>query len=144
MNDVNESKDFARTWIAALNERNVEAATAQLADDFVNHGALPGSQGRDGLPKILGMLWKAMPDMKYRLDDVIGEGDRVVCRVTVTGTQTGPLELKNSQFPATGREVVTEQIHIFRFANGKIVEHWIGRDDIGMFRQLGVGPFAGR
>jgi steroid delta-isomerase-like uncharacterized protein len=143
MNDVNKSKEFARAWIAALNERNVEASMALVADDFVNHGALAESKGRDALPKILGTLWKAMPDMKYRLDDVIAEGDRVVCRVTLTGTQTGPLEFKNMPMPATGREVVTDQIHIFRLANGKVAEHWIGRDDIGMFRQLGVGPFAG-
>lgn len=143
MNDVNQNKAFVKTWIAAMNERNVEAATAQLADDFVNHGAIPGAQGRDAFPRLIGIMWKAMPDMKYRLDDVIAEGDRVVCRVTMTGTQTGPLEFKHAPVPATGREVVTEQIHIFRIANGKVAEHWLGRDDIGMMRQLGVGPFAG-
>ena len=144
MNDVSKNKDLVRNWINALNERNIEAAQAGLADDFVNHGALAGSQGRDAFPKIIGMLWKAMPDMKYRIDDLIAEGDRVVCRVTMTGTHTGPLEFKNTPLPATGREVVTEQLHVFRLANGKAVEHWLGRDDIGVFRQLGIGPFAGR
>jgi steroid delta-isomerase-like uncharacterized protein len=143
MNDVTKNKDLARSFINALNERNVEAAVAGLAEDFVNHGALPGAQGRDAVPRLVGMLWKAMPDLKYRIDDVIAEGDRVVCRVTMTGTHTGPFEFKHMPFPATGREVVTEQIHVFRIANGKAVEHWLGRDDIGMFRQLGVGPFAG-
>jgi steroid delta-isomerase-like uncharacterized protein len=144
MNDVNENKKLVRNWIDALNERNVEALQAGLADDFVNHAAIPGSQGRDAFPKVIGMLWKAMPDMKYRIEDLIAEGDRVVCRLTMTGTHTGPLEFKNTPLPATGREVATEQLHIFRLANGKAVEHWLGRDDIGVFRQLGIGPFAGR
>ena len=142
MNDVNKNKDLVRTWVDALNGRNIEAALALLADDFVNHGAIPGAQGRDAFPGMIRMLWKAMPDMKYRIDDLIAEGDRVVCRVTMSATQTGPLDFKQSPVPATGREVVTEQLHIFRIANGKAVEHWIGRDDIGVFRQLGLGPFG--
>jgi steroid delta-isomerase-like uncharacterized protein len=144
MNDVGKNKELVRSWINALNERNLEAAVAGLADDFVNHGAIAGSQGRDAFPKVIAMLWKAMPDRKYRIEDLIAEGDRVVCRVTMTGTQTGPLEFKHSPLPATGREVVSEQIHVFRVADGKAVEHWLGRDDIGLFRQLGVAPFAAR
>lgn len=143
MNDINKNKDLARAWIGALNERNVDAAMALLADDFVNHGAIPGAQGRDAIPRLFGILWKAMPDLKWKLEDVIAEGDRVVSRVTMTGTQTGPLEFKHAAIPATGREVVTEQLHVFRIANGKAIEHWLGRDDIGFMRQLGVGPFGG-
>jgi hypothetical protein len=29
-----------------------------------------------------------------------------------------------------------------RILDGKIVEHWAGRDDVGMLRQLGLLPFA--
>jgi steroid delta-isomerase-like uncharacterized protein len=140
MNDVSKNKDLMRAWIAALNEKNIEAAIALLGDDFVNHAALPGSEGRDAIPRIFGILWKAMPDLKWKLEDVVAEGDRVVSRVTMTGTQTGPLEFRNAPIPATGREVVTEQLHVFRIVNGKAVEHWAGRDDIGFMRQLGIGP----
>jgi steroid delta-isomerase-like uncharacterized protein len=142
MNDFSENKALLTAWIAACNERNLEAVGAMLADDFVNHGALPGAQSKDGMPRLLSILWKGMPDMKWKLEDVVAEGDRVVGRVTMTGTQTGPLEFKAGTVPATGREVVSEQIHIFRVAGGKLAETWIGRDDLGMFRQLGIafGP----
>lgn len=40
--------------------------------------------------------------------------------------------------PATGDHVTMETIHIFRFEDGKIAEHWAVRDDLGMMRQLGV------
>ena len=143
MTDVAKNKDLTKSWVAAMNERNVDRLVGLCADDFVNHGAIPGAQGRDALPTIIGKLWKAMPDMKYACDDLIAEGDRVVCRLTLTGTQTGPLDFVRMPLPATGREVVTEHIHIFRIANGKIAEHWLARDDFGMMRQLGVGPFAG-
>lgn len=141
MNDVNKNKALFAAWIDALNQRNVEGALALLADDFVNHGALPGSQGKDAMPRLFGILWKGMPDMKWKVEDVIAEGDRVVARVTMSATQTGPLEFKAGSIPATGREVVTEHLHIMRIANGKVAEQWQGRDDIGMFRQLGI-PFG--
>ena len=144
MNDVNVGKALVEKWVAAANAKNPDALVALCADDFVNHGAIPGANRRDDVPRLFGILWKAMPDLKWKLEDVIAENDRVVCRLTMSGTQTGPLEFKNAPLPATGREVVSEQIHIFRIANGKAVEHWLGRDDIGVFRQLGVGPFASR
>lgn len=143
MSDTNKNKEVVGEWIAAFNAKDAAAAVALLSQDFVNHAAIPGSQGRDAIPRLFGILWKAMPDLKCKCEDVIAEGDRVVCRVTMSGTQTGPLEFTNANFPATGREVVTEQVHVFRFSNGKAVEHWAGRDDIGFMRQLGVGPFAG-
>ena len=63
-----------------------------------------------------------------------------VVRVTLRGTQTGPLPFARLPLPASGKPVTTEQIHLFRVANGKIVEHWAGRDDIGVLRQLGALP----
>lgn len=144
MNDVNENKSVLAAWFAALNDKNVDAAIALLADDFVNHGAIPGAQSKEATPRVFGILWKGMPDLKWKIEDVIAEGDRVVARVTMSGTQTGPLEFKNGPIPATGREVVSEQLHAFRLVDGKVVEHWLGRDDIGMLRQLGIAPFASK
>ena len=40
----------------------------------------------------------------------------------------------------TGRSFEVMQIHMSRVRNGKTVEHWGARDDLGMLRQLGVLP----
>jgi len=45
-------------------------------------------------------------------------------------------------FPAHGKTVRTPAIQIFRFSNGKIVESWAARDDLGTLRQLGRLPAA--
>jgi predicted ester cyclase len=45
--------------------------------------------------------------------------------------------------PASNKAFKTEQLHVYRIANGKIVEHWAGRDDFGLMRQLGHVPFGG-
>src|SRR2546430_418690 len=125
------NKDLVRRFHGALDAHDLESAVALVAPDLVNHAAIPEAQGAEGLRRIFSKLWKAMPDQRSTCEDLIAEGDRVVCRVRVRGTQTGALEMVNLQMPATGREVSVEHIHIYRVSAGKIVEHWAGRDDIG-------------
>jgi steroid delta-isomerase-like uncharacterized protein len=135
--DTNSNKDVVRSYLAAMSARDFDAAVALAAPDLVNHSAIPEAQGSEGLRRILAKLLKAMPDLTMTCEDIIAEGDKVVCRVRVRGTQTGPLEMTRMPLPATGRETSTEQIHVFRVAGGKLVEHWAGRDDMLMLRQLG-------
>ena len=137
-----ENKDLVRRWVKAMNDRDLDALLRDVAPNLVNHGAIPEAQGADGLRRIVGKVWEAMPDQRLTCEDVLADGDKVVCRVTLEGTQTGPLAFLRTPLPATGKACKSEQIHIFRVAGGKIVEHWVGRDDIGMLRQLGHAPFA--
>jgi predicted ester cyclase len=74
------------------------------------------------------------------VEDVLGEGDRVVIRFRMVGTHSGPLNMVRFQLPASGRAVDVEHIHVYRLAGGRIVEHWAGRDDGAFFRQLGLAP----
>jgi steroid delta-isomerase-like uncharacterized protein len=138
-----ENKEIVRRCFDALNERDPDTAMRFHGDDYVNHAAIPGAQDAAGARRIFEKLFVAMPDQRMTCADLIAEDDKVVCRITLEGTQTGPLAFANAPLPATGRSVKTEQIHVFRIARGKIVEHWAGRDDIGMMRQLGHLPFGG-
>ena len=140
--NLEANKTIARSYVEALNRHDIEAAVALVAPDLVNHAAIPEAQGADGLRRIMAKLNKAFPDQQVSLDDVIAEGDRVMCRVTMRGTNTGPLEFVRWPLPATGKSMTTTGIHVFRFANGKIVEHWGAQDLLGMMRQLGVSPRA--
>lgn len=141
--DTDQAKTVVRRYFAAMAERDIEGAVSLASTDLVNHAAIPEAQGRDGLRRILTKLTKAMPDLTVTCEDMIAEGDKVVCRVRVRGTQTGPFEMVRMQLPATGRETSTEQLHVFRVVDGVLVEHWAGRDDMLMLRQLGHVPFAG-
>jgi len=44
--------------------------------------------------------------------------------------------------PATGKTITTSAMQMFRFADGKIVESWTVRDELGTLRQLGHLPPA--
>jgi predicted ester cyclase len=40
--------------------------------------------------------------------------------------------------PITGRTFSVQDIHIWRIADGKLIEHWATRDDARAMRQLGL------
>ena len=71
-------------------------------------------------------------------DEYVAEGDRVVWRWTVRGTDTGGFMGK----PATGKRIEVTGVNIQRLANGLIVEHWSFPDLLELQRQLGVALAA--
>jgi predicted ester cyclase len=62
----------------------------------------------------------AHPDLRFTIDDLIAEDDRVTIRWTLRGTNTGPMIGR----PPTGHLVEYAAIVIFRIADGKIAERW--------------------
>lgn len=137
---VETAKALVRTLFQAWDAHDIDGAANLMAEDLVNHAAIPEAQGRAGFRTIGQKLLKAFPDMKHRLDDLIADGDKVVARMTVSGTHTGPLEFVKRPLAATGKTFSATHIHIFRIQAGKIVEHWAERDDLGMMTQLGALP----
>ncbi len=45
--------------------------------------------------------------------------------------------------PPTGRRVKFSGVNLFRFSNGKVVEIWNHRDDLGLMEQTGSRIYAG-
>ena len=64
----------------------------------------------------------------------------------MSGRHTGPFVAYGPDarpkvaFPATGRAFAVTQTHWFRIADGKVIEHWANRDDLGQAVQLGWVP----
>jgi hypothetical protein len=52
----------------------------------------------------------------------------------------GPDARPAQAFPATGKRFASTQSHWLRIADGKVIEHWANRDDIGTAAQLGWTP----
>jgi len=133
-----ETKQLALDHFKRINEGDIAGAAAVLAEDCVNHGALPEAQGRAGFVTIIEKLRTAFPDLRMTVEDVIAENDRALVRVTCSGTHTGPLAMVRLPLQPTGKAISVDQFHVVRFANGKIVEHWFGQDAMAMYRQLGL------
>lgn len=106
---------------AAVNRGNVAVAEGLLADGFVDHGGFLGERIEAGrFDDFVERLRGAFPDGAYTIDDVIADSDKVVLRVTFTGTHGGPFRGSGP----TMRRVRVTGVHIFRCEGPRILEHW--------------------
>jgi len=112
---------------------NLEAAEELIHPEFVNHEAPPDNpQGRDGLRETVTWLRGLWGPMSFDIEDEIVKDDKVVARVVMHGRHVGEFMGR----APTGKEFATKQIHIWRIADGMVIEHWSVRDDLGQALQL--------
>ena len=83
-------------------------------------------------------LRAAFGSLRFEVEDEIAEGDKVVQVATMSGRHTGPLAGREP----TGKKFAVRHVYIWRIADGKIVEHWGSRDDLGLLTQLGLMPIG--
>ncbi len=123
------------------NRQDADAAAAFYAEDAMNH-LRPA--GRAGMKTMFETLYIVFPDFHYQIEESTAEGDRVVCKVSMSGTHRGQPKVREAfsgmlnDVAPTGKSVKVFQFHSFRVANGKIAEHAAVRDDMGMVLQLGL------
>lgn len=121
------------------NKHRLELIPEFFSDDLVLHlgrGSRELATGLDGYRERVAMALRAFPDMQITVDDEIAEGDKVVCRWTVTGTHEGTF----GNIAPTGKAVARAGIAIYRLVDGKIAENWIFADDFDFMQQLGALP----
>ena len=141
MSDHNK-RLIERLYDEGINRHDARIAAGFYAADAKNHTR---TVGREGMQKVFEALFSTFPDFNYRILEATAEGDRVVCKVTMTGTHLGqPLALPEAfgamltAVEPTGKKCEVLQFHSFRIRGGEISEHSAVRDDLGMCRQLGL------
>jgi predicted ester cyclase len=122
------------------NQGRVEVIDEIVAPDIREHGSLPPGvpPGREGLKVLIQALRSAFPDLKYRVDLQVVEGDLLANRVTASGTMKGDLW----GMRATGKKATWTESHFVRIKNGQMTDHWGDVDQLGMLQQLGLAPAA--
>ncbi len=126
----------------AMNARVPDQYAHTFTEDLVWEGDhLPAPViGRQAAVQVMGAFWSAFPDLHFEVEREFASGDQAAICWRVTGTHQGDFV----GISATGNRVTMEAIHIFRFDGGRMAEHWVARDDLGMMQQLGVVPSPGR
>jgi steroid delta-isomerase-like uncharacterized protein len=123
------------------NGGNVDAIDAIIAPDAVDHNPNPGQPpGSEGVKWVVRAFRAGLPDLRMELEDQIAEGDTVADRWTISGTHQGEL----FGIPATGKRVRMAGIDMIRVVEGKMVEHWLSVDQLGLLQQLGIVPTPGQ
>ena len=128
---TDENKALVRRFISEIFEQGrFEAVDELCADDFIGHTW--GNADKDGLRQAIGRVAKALADVHFQIDDMIAEADRVAVRVTARAKAVGEVR----GIPPSGRSYEIGEIHIFRFRDGKVVEHWHQYDVPSQMKQL--------
>jgi steroid delta-isomerase-like uncharacterized protein len=127
-------KDLVRRLVDEAQSRgNLAIVDELLTDDFVDHTPFPGvPPTRDGVKMLFGYLRAAFPDLHVRIDEQVADSEKVVTRKTFAGTHRG--EFMGA--PPTGRPVSWEVIDILTFRDGRIAEHRVILDRLGIQEQI--------
>ncbi len=137
-----ENKALVRRFVDEVQSGgNIDAIDELCSPEFVNHSAPPGvPSNTEGVKQVTAMFRQAFPDSYFTVEDMIAEGDKVATRKTFHGTHQGEF----MGIPPTGKQVTFTGIHIFRIAGGKVAEHWLEVDTLGLLQQLGAIPAPGQ
>jgi steroid delta-isomerase-like uncharacterized protein len=139
-----ENKTIVRRFIEqALNQADMAVADQVLAETAVDHDLLiyhqPGT-GTAGIKECIQLLPIAFTVLHAEIEELLAEDDRVVARLTISGTNTGPY--RGLPQP-TGKHGDMRAIFIFRVADGRIAEIRGVADRMHLLTQLGVLPDIG-
>lgn len=97
-----------------VNRRKAEVIRTNMTPDFYDHDG-PGGKPTDlkGDEEMMVGMYKAMPDLHLIVEDMVAEGDKVVCRNTWRWTDQH-----------TGKLMQFHGFVMWRFEGEKIAERW--------------------
>jgi predicted ester cyclase len=97
-----------------VNQRRAEVIRKNMAPNFVDHDGPGGSPaGIEGDEQMMLGMYKIMPDLRITIEDMIAEGDKVVCRNIWRWTD-----------PSSGKKMQFHGFVLWRFEGNKIAERW--------------------
>ena len=136
MSQLEANKQLCRDYFKAFLSGDAAWWDRHIASSFVRHDpGLPFEvKGPAGVKQLHDALMPAFPDMKLPLLDFVAEGEKVLVRLKVQATHTGPF----GDMAATGRKIDIDVLDLFQIREGRLVEHWALLDNLGMMKQLGA------
>jgi predicted ester cyclase len=124
--DVRRNKEVIRRWFTdavrgGVDEQALKTALEETIDPgFVDHDGPDPAHGRDALARALPGLLRALPDLRFSIECLMGEGDYVALRLRGEATHTGEFRGR----APTGQRLTWTENEIYRFAGGRAVESW--------------------
>jgi steroid delta-isomerase-like uncharacterized protein len=136
MSVEDSNKMLIRRYYDFMNQNNLPSEDF-LSPEFIFHDpGMPDVNDLAGVRQFIAGCNDAFEDQRGTIEDIIAEGDKVVCRWSWRGTHKRDF----MGIPATGKHAIMTGVSIYRIFGGKIQEQWNSADSAGLMRQLGVTP----
>lgn len=127
-----ENKRIVREFYeTCINAGNLERLEEIVSPDFVGAS---GEKGVSAFRSTVESLKTGYPDIRFTIEDLIAEGDRVAVRWRWEATHTGSFR----GIPATGKTVTDTGIAIYQVQGQQLVRAWLETDRLGVLQQLGL------
>ena len=139
---TDDNKAVVRRWFDEVLSQGdmgaLDSICAECHPQFaVIRGVIePAPLGMSGLKSLITSLRTAFPDLQATVEEQIAEGDKVVSRVTMRGTQRGEF----NGMPATGKSFNISGVSIWEVRGNLLIQEWVHWDAMGMMQQLGAIP----
>lgn len=148
-----EVKAVARRAMEVVSRGTREDFDEVIHPDYVNHEAAvwqepatANGRGPEAAWSTAQWLRSAFEDLKHDIREIVAEGELVAMHCVTSGRQIGAMRLHDEsdavadEVPASGKTFKVTQTHWVRIVDGKCIEHWANRDDLGTAEQLGWLP----
>ena len=98
---MNTNRQLIEQFLQFINTGDATIGKPIISDDVIFYAPTSPEpmKGFEGYMGVLAMMRGAMPDIQWKIEETISEGDKILVRYTMTGTQTQPL----MGMPATGK-----------------------------------------
>lgn len=130
-----------RLYDEVWNKRRVELVDELMSPSHAMHdNHLPDSGvGPEAYKRQVARFVTAFPDLRFTVEDMVAENDRVAVGWTISATHKGEFR----GISPTGKKISVEGITIHHIADGKIMDSYANADYLGLMQQLGVAPAFG-
>jgi steroid delta-isomerase-like uncharacterized protein len=126
---------FFDRWLVAMNQQDVVSFTALYAPDCVVESPTAGTvRGRAAVGEVSRAWFRAFPDLKVSLEDVIIDGEQMAEVFIFAGTDSGGF----MGVPPTGKPFRVPLVHINTLKDGLIQQERRIYDFTGLLVQIGV------
>jgi steroid delta-isomerase-like uncharacterized protein len=132
---MNDEKKLVTRWYTAFEQQNPSLLDELLASDWIDIPPAPGqAPGPEGAKQILVQLETTFSGLKIKIQDILQDGNKLVVRSTISGTQRAPF----LGHPSKNRSMAIQAVDIHEVKNGKIIRTWHTEDWMSGLHQLGL------
>ena len=132
------TKGFFKQFLQFIN-----TADENLAQQLISPIAkfyVPGQRepllGPKGYLIIIAMMRKGFPDIKWTIEDMVTENEKVAVRFIMKGTHQGEF----FGMPATEKPILVQAMNFYLLAGNQIIEEYGQPDMLGLLMQIGAIP----